>query len=145
MKQHKHYISEEEVISMLGDNRGVTRYVQKNDVVKATKLHAGEAILHLFLDLPSKLEDIILFFPRTTRNSSYHDAASLEERSKENRLTRNTCNTSRAQITKQTQDKLRIKRSSRGSRKLKHEKEKTINKINATKLISKMKKKCGMK
>ena len=92
-------------------------------------------MLRLFLDLPSKLENIILLFPRAMQKSSYHNAAALEKRIKDRRLIRNTCNTSHARINKQSPIQSKSERSSRGSRKIKHAKEKTTKKINAAKLI----------
>ena len=109
---------------MLEDKKGIRGCVQKNDVDIATKLQSGEVMLHLFLDLPSKLENIILFFPRTKQNSYYHNAVDLVKRLKDKKLARNIGNTSHEQITKQPPGKSKTKRSSRGSVKIKHAKKK---------------------
>ena len=120
VNQHEHIVSNEELISTLGENRGVRGWLQKKAAEMSTKLQSDEGMLHSFLDLPSKLENIILFFPRTNQNSSYYDVAALEERLKWNRLTRNMGVTSHAQIIKQSRFKSRTTRSSRMSRKIKH-------------------------
>ena len=88
VKQHKHCVYKEEVIVTLDENRVVRGCVKQKDVDIATKLQLGEGMLHLFLDIPSKLENIINFFPRTKQNSSYHNAATLEKGLKCKRLTR---------------------------------------------------------
>ena len=85
---------------MLECNRGVRGCVQKKDLDIATKMQSCEGMLNLFLDLPSKLVNIVLFFPRTNQNYSHHNAAALEKRLKDKRLARNMGVTYHSQITK---------------------------------------------
>ena len=87
LKQHKNCFFEEEVIAMLEDTRVVTICVQKKDADVTTKLETGKGAFQLILDLSSKLKNIILFFPRTMQNSSYHKEYSLEAITQYRRLT----------------------------------------------------------
>ena len=55
VKQHSHYSSKEEIVTIIEDNRKEPGHVQKGDGYEAKKLQTCELIFQLFLDISSKM------------------------------------------------------------------------------------------
>ena len=67
-------------------NREEPAYVQKEDADEYIKSQMGESIFHVFLEIASKLENIILFRLKTTCNSTHASVATLEAQTKDKEL-----------------------------------------------------------
>ena len=96
-------------------NREEPDCVQKGDGDESIKLKMGEGIFQLFIEMSSKIENIILLRLKIIYNLTYTKAASFKSQLKDKRIIRNMGKKSEVQIPVKPQSQ----RSRKGSHKLK--------------------------